>query len=57
MDETSYCNISLIIELSQILNNGKNMVEKLNKYPGITEKSFCGNMNELIEYVTSKKMD
>lgn len=54
MDETGFCNISLIIELSQILNNGKIMVEILNKYPGITDKSFCGNMNELNKYVTRK---
>ena len=41
MGETGCGKTSLITKLSQILNNGENVVEIINIHPGITEEEIC----------------
>ena len=46
MGETGCGKTSLIIKLSQFLNNGKKSVEKIDIHPGITDEEICKIMNE-----------
>jgi len=41
MGETGCGKTSLIIKLSQLLNNGENVVQIINIHPGITEEEIC----------------
>jgi energy-coupling factor transporter ATP-binding protein EcfA2 len=44
MGETGCGKTSLIIKLSQLLNNGENVVQIINIHPGITEEEICKSM-------------
>jgi midasin (ATPase involved in ribosome maturation) len=44
MGETGCGKTSLIVKLSELLNNGKNKVEIINIHPGITEDEICKRM-------------
>ena len=47
MGETGCGKTSLIIKLSQLLNNGKILVEKINIHPGITDQEISKKMEEI----------
>ena len=47
MGETGCGKTSLITKLSQILNNGKIVVEIINIHPGITDEYICNKMKEI----------
>ena len=47
MGETGCGKTSLITKLSQILNNGENVVEIINIHPGITEEEICKRMIDI----------
>ena len=49
MGETGCGKTSLIIKLSQILNNGEKLVEIINIHPGITDEEICKRMKEINE--------
>ena len=49
MGETGCGKTSLIIKLSQILNNGEKLVEIININPGITDEEICKKMKEINE--------
>jgi len=46
MGETGCGKTSLITKLSQFLNNGKKLVEKIDIHPGITDEEICKIMKE-----------
>ena len=45
--ETGCGKTSIIIKLSQILNNGEILVEKINIHPGINDEYICEKMKEM----------
>ena len=47
MGETGCGKTSLIIKLSQILNNGEKLVEIINIHPGITDEEITNSMREM----------
>ena len=49
MGETGCGKTSLIIKLSQILNNGEKLVEIINIHPGITYEEICKKMKKINE--------
>ena len=61
MGETGCGKTSLIIKLSQILNNGEKLVEIINIHPGITDEDICKRMKEINgkatkqEYINKEK--
>ena len=60
MGETGCGKTSLIIKLSQFLNNGEKLVEIINIYPGITDEEiidFIREMNMKSKKLKSKKKE
>ena len=55
MGETGCGKTSLIIKLSQILNNGEKLVEIINIHPGITDEEICKRMKEINEIAKRKE--
>ena len=55
MGETGCGKTSLIIKLSQILNNGKKLVEIFNIHPGITDEDISKRMKEINEEATKQE--
>ena len=61
MGETGCGKTSLIVKLSQILNNGKSLVQIINIHPGITDEEICKKMKDINEnakkqeYINEKK--
>ena len=55
MGETGCGKTSLIIKLSQILNNGEKLVEKIDINPGITDKEITDKMREINNMTKSGK--
>ena len=55
MGETGCGKTSLIKKLSQILNNGEELVEIINIHPGITNEEITKKMEEMNETAKSKK--
>ena len=55
MGETGCGKTSLIIKLSQILNNGEKLVEKIDINPGITDKEITDKMREINNMAKSGK--
>ena len=49
MGETGCGKTSLIIKLSQILNNGEKLVELINIHPDIIDQEICKRMKEINE--------
>ena len=49
MGETGCGKTALIKKLSQILNNGEELVKTINIHPGITEKIICEELNKINE--------
>ena len=49
MGETGCGKTSLIIKLSQLINNGEKLVEKIDIHPGITDDIICKNLDEINE--------
>ena len=49
MGETGCGKTALIIKLSQLLNNGKKLVEIIKIHPGITDDELCENMRKINE--------
>ena len=47
MGETGCGKTSLIKKLSQILNNGKELVKIINIHPGITDEEISARMKEI----------
>jgi MoxR-like ATPase len=57
MGETGCGKTALITKLSQILNNGKILVEIINIHPGITDKYLCKKMEEMNEKAEKSKTE
>ena len=55
MGETGCGKTSLIIKLSQILNNGEELVEKIDIHPGITDEEINEKMKEMNKKAKSDK--
>ncbi len=55
MGETGCGKTSLIIKLSEILNNGEKLVEIINIHPGITDEEITKNMEKMNETAKSEK--
>jgi len=55
MGETGCGKTSLIIKLSQILNNGEELVEKIDIHPGITDEEINEKMKEMNKNAKSDK--
>ena len=55
MGETGCGKTSLIKKLSQILNNGEELVETINIHPGITDEEITNKMREMNDKAKSEK--
>ena len=56
MGETGCGKTSLIEKLSQIINNGEKLVEKINIHPGITDEDISENMKIINEIAKNQKI-
>ena len=55
MGETGCGKTALITKLSQLLNNGKILVEIINIHPGITDKYICDTMKKINQKAEKQK--
>ena len=55
MGETGCGKTSLIIKLSQLINNGEQLVEKFDIHSGITDKDIINKMKEMNKLAKTKK--